>query len=97
MRKILLLLLTVLTFTSCTKSYRNDDVFVIISKEKKDTYFSETYDLQYIRDVQYKYLYHARHYATYTKNAPYYLGDCVFVSNENYELGDTIKFNHYGN
>lgn len=81
MKKILLLLLTVLTFTSCVESYRSDDIFVIISKQ--------------MRDTQYKYLYRTQHYVTSTKNGLYYLEDYFFVSNENYELGDTIKFIRY--
>ena len=31
MKKILLLLLTVLTFTSCIETYKSDDIFVVIS------------------------------------------------------------------
>lgn len=81
MKKILLLLLTVLTFTSCVESYRSDDIFVIISKQKRDT--------------EYKYLYRTQHYTTSTKNGLFYLDDYFFVSNENYELGDTIKFIRY--
>lgn len=82
MKKILLLLLTVLTFTSCVESYRSDDIFVIISKQNRD-------------DTQYKYLYRTKHYMTSVKNGLYYLDDYFFVSNENYELGDTIKFIRY--
>lgn len=81
MKKILLLLLTVLTFTSCIETYRSDDIFVIISKQKRDT--------------EYKYLYLTQHYTTYTKNDLFYLDDYFFVSNDNYELGDTIKFIRY--
>ena len=78
MKKILLLLLTVLTFTSCVETYRSDDIFVIISKQKEYT--------------QYKYLYRTQHYMTSVKDGLYYLEDYFFVSDENYELGDTIKF-----
>lgn len=81
MKKILLLLLTVLTFTSCIETYRSDDFFVVISKQKRDT--------------EYKYLYRTHHYTTSTKNGLFYLEDYFFVSNENYELGDTIKFIRY--
>lgn len=83
MKKILLLLLTVLTFTSCVETYRSDDIFVIISKQMEDT--------------EYKYLYRTQHYMTSTssKNGLYYLDDYFFVTNENYELGDTIKFIRY--
>lgn len=81
MKKILLLLLMGLTFTSCVETYRSDDIFVITSKEKRYT--------------QYKYLYRTQHYMTSSKDGLYYLGDYVFVSNENYELGDTIKFIRY--
>ena len=83
MKKILLLLLTVLTFTSCIDSYRSDDIFVVISKQKRDT--------------EYKYLYCTEHYMTLStsKDGLYYLKDYFFVSNENYELGDTIKFIRY--
>lgn len=81
MKNILLLLLTFLTFTSCVESYRSDNIFVIISKEKGDT--------------QYKYLYRTQHYMTSVKDNLYYLDDYFFVSNENYELGDTIKFIRY--
>ena len=83
MKKILLLLLTVLTFTSCIDAYRSDDIFVVISKEKRDT--------------EYKYLYCTKHYMTLStsKDGWYYLKDYFFVSNENYELGDTIKFIRY--
>lgn len=83
MKKILLLLLTVLTFTSCIETYRSDDVFVVISKQ--------------MRDTEYKYLYRTQHYMTSTssKNGLYYLDDYFFVTNENYELGDTIKFIRY--
>ena len=78
MRKILLLLLTVLTFTSCIDTYRSDDIFIVTSKEKRNT--------------TYKYLYRTQHYMTSVKDGVYYLNDYIFVSNENYELGDTIKF-----
>lgn len=81
MKKILLLLLTVLTFTSCVDTYRSDDIFVVISKQKSYT--------------QYKYLYRTQHYMTSVKDSLYYLEDYFFVSNENYELGDTIKFIRY--
>ena len=85
MKKILLLLLTVLVFTSCidTYTYRNDDIFVVISKQKRDT--------------EYKYLYCTEHYMTSStsKDGLYYLKNYFFVSNENYELGDTIKFIRY--
>lgn len=83
MKKILLLLLTVLTFTSCVDGYRSDDIFVVISKEMRDTQY------------QYKYLYRVNHYMTSTKDGLYYQGDYIFVSNDNYELGDTIKFIRY--
>lgn len=81
MRKIILLLLTILTFTSCTESFRNDDIFIVVSKE---TYSSE----------KYKYLYRTNHYMTLSssKNEYYFLSECDFLMNENYELGDTIKF-----
>lgn len=81
MKKILLLLLTVLTFTSCVDTYRSDDIFVVISKQKRYT--------------EYKYLYRTQHYMTSVKNGLYYLDDYFFVSNENYELGDTIRFIRY--
>lgn len=81
MRKIILLLLTVLTFTSCTESFRDDDIFIVVSKE---TYSSE----------KYKYLYRTNHYMALSssKNDYYFLTEYVFLMNENYELGDTIKF-----
>jgi hypothetical protein len=81
MRKILLLL-TVLTFTSCTKSFRNDDIFIVVSKETGTS------------SEEYKYLYRTYHYMTLpsSKNGYYFLSECLFVSNDNYELGDTIKF-----
>jgi len=81
MKKILLLLLTVLTFTSCIETYRSDDVFVVTKKE--------------MRNTSYKYLYYTEQYMTSTKEGLYYLDDYIFVSNENYELGDTIKFIRY--
>ena len=77
MKKILLLLLTVLVFTSCIDTYRSDDFFVVISKQKRDT--------------EYKYLYRIEHYMTLTRSDSYYLTYYNFVSNENYELGDTIR------
>ena len=79
MKKILLLL-TILTFTSCIDVYRSDDIFIVTSKE--------------IRTVSYKYLYYTKHYAASTTK-PAIVEECVFVSNENYELGDTIKFIRY--
>lgn len=78
MKKILLLLLTVLTFTCCSDTYRSDDIFIVISKEKGTT--------------SYKYLYGVNHYMTSTTENLYYLNYRNFISNENYELGDTIKF-----
>lgn len=81
MKKIVLLLLTVLAFTSCIDTYRSDDIFVVISKQKRDT--------------EYKYLYRTQHYMTSVKNGLYYLDDYFFVSTDNYELGDTIKFIRY--
>ena len=83
MKKILLLLLTVLVFTSCidTYTFRSDDIFIVTSKE--------------IRNTSYKYLYRTKYYTTSTAEDLFYLGDCYFVSNENYELEDTIKFIRY--
>ena len=81
MKKILLLLLTVLTFTSCVEVYRSDDVFVVTSKENGNT--------------SYKYLYRVNHYTTSTRAGLYYETYYHFVSNENYELGDTIRFMRY--
>lgn len=82
MKKILLLLLTVLIFTSCTESFRDDDIFIVVSKE---TFYSSE---------KYKYLYRTNHYMTLSssKNGYYFLSECDFLMNENYELGDTIKF-----
>ena len=77
MKKILLLL-TILTFISCTNTYRDDDFFIILSKERGIT--------------SYKYLYCVRHYMTSAEKGSFILGDDYFISNENYELGDTIKF-----
>lgn len=81
MKKILLLLLTVLTFTSCIETYRSDDIFVVTSKENGNT--------------SYKYLYRVNHYMTSTIEGLYYKTYHYFVSNENYELGDTIRFIRY--
>ena len=80
MKKILLLLLTVLTFTSCIETYRSDDIFVVTKKEMRYTQY------------QYKYLYRVNHYMTSTREGLYYQTYYHFVSNDNYELGDTIKF-----
>ena len=82
MKKILLLLLTVLTFTSCTKSFRNDDIFIVVSKETNTP------------SEEYKYLYRTYHFMTLpsSKDGYYFLNECVFLMNDNYELGDTIKF-----
>ena len=89
MKKILALLLTFLTFTSCIQTYksddihRSDDIFLVISKEKRNT--------------KYKYLYRTEQYTTSAteKSGFIYLNDYIFISNENYELGDTIKFIRY--
>lgn len=83
MKKILLLLLTVLVFTSCIGEYtfRSDDIFIVTSKE--------------ITNSSYKYLYRTKHYTTSTAEDLFYLGESYFVSNENYELEDTIKFIRY--
>lgn len=81
MRKIILLLLTVLIFTSCTEFFRDDDIFIVVSKE---TFYSSE---------EYKYLYRTYRYITSSsKNEYYLLSEYVFLMNENYELGDTIKF-----
>lgn len=82
MKKILLLLLTVLTFTSCIETYRSDDIFVVTKKEMRNT-------------TSYKYLYTVNHYITSYKEGLYYQTYHHFVSNDNYELGDTIKFIRY--
>ena len=79
--KNILLLLTILTFTSCIDVYRSDDIFIVTSKE--------------IGTVSYKYLYHTKHCTTSTTGDLFHFEECVFVSNENYELGDTIKFIRY--
>jgi hypothetical protein len=81
MKKILLLLLTVLTFTSCVETYRSDDIFVVTSKENGNT--------------SYKYLYRVNHYTKSTRKGLYYETYYHFVSNDNYELGDTIRFIRY--
>ena len=80
MKKILLLS-TILTFISCTNTYRSDDFFIILSKEMGNT--------------SYKYLYCVRHYMTSAEKGLFILGDDYFRSNVNYELGDTIKFIRY--
>jgi hypothetical protein len=84
MRKILLLL-AVLTFISCTKSFRNDDIFIVVSKE-----------IRPYSNPEYKYLYRTHHYRP-SKDGYYLLTECVFLSNEHYELGDTIKFSSTNN
>lgn len=84
MKKILLLLLSILTFTCCRDTYRSDDICIVISKEKGNT--------------SYKYLYCIKHYMTSTTESPHYshyLNYHNFLSNENYELGDTIKFTRH--
>lgn len=78
MRKILLLLTVIITLTSCTKTFRSNDIFIIDAKETHNTL--------------YKYLYRVKHYSTTTKNGLFYITDYVFVSNDNYELNDTIAF-----
>ena len=77
MKKILVLLLTILTLVSCVDTYRSDDIFIIFSKETSCT--------------SYKYLYRTKLYRPTTRGL-FYLGTYSFVSNENYELRDTIKF-----
>jgi hypothetical protein len=81
MKKILLLFLSVLTFISCTDTYRSDDFFIVVSKEMGNT--------------EYKYLYGVNHYMTSTNDGTFYLDYHFFETNENYELGDTIKFTRY--
>lgn len=83
MKKILLVLLTFLTLTSCieTDTYSSDNFFIVVSKEMSYT--------------SYKYLYRIKHYTASTTEDSFYLGYFNFVSNENYELGDTIKFIRY--
>ena len=83
MKKILLLLLTVLTFTCCSDGFRRDDFFIVISKENGNT--------------SYKYMYGVNHYmiTTTERGNAFFLDDYYFISNENYELGDTIKFTRH--
>lgn len=81
MKKILLLFLSVLTFISCTDTYRSDDFFIVVSKEMGNT--------------EYKYLYGVNHYMTLTKDGTFYLDYYIFETNENYELWDTIKFTRH--
>ena len=82
MRKILLLL-TVLIFTSCEKHFRDDDIFIVVSKETNTP------------SEEYKYLYRTNHYMklSLSNTGGYYLlSTYYFLMNDNYELGDTIKF-----
>jgi hypothetical protein len=59
--------------------FRSNDIFIIDAKENLN--------------ATYKYRYRVRHYGITTeKNRLFYITDYAFVSNDNYELNDTIAF-----
>lgn len=76
MKKIIALLIILLSCVSCTNQFRYDDTFVIKSISKADSY------------SRYEYLYEITHYDV---NKAYY-NTFNFKSNEKYEIGDTVVF-----
>lgn len=81
MKKILILLSVLIMCVSCVDTYRTDDYFVVYSKKMQNG----TYQYEY------KYGYEVNHFMT-TSNGDFYLNDYYIHSNDNYELGDTIRF-----
>lgn len=77
MKKFLTLLVVLIMCVSCEDTYRMDDYFVIYSKRMR----SETY----------KYEYGVKHILTNTANGYFLLKNSYILSNDNYELGDTIR------
>ena len=76
MKKIITLIIILLSCVSCTVQFRYDDTFVIKSISESDSY------------SRYEYLYEIKHYDI---NSAYY-ETFYFKSNEKYEIGDTIIF-----
>ena len=78
MKKILILLTVLIMCVSCVDVYRANDCFVVYSKSMTET--------------SYKYKYKAYHIMIDVSNGDeYYVSDCCLFSNDNYELGDTIR------
>ena len=75
MKKILILLSVLIMCVSCVYTYRTDDYFVICSKEKSGE----------------KYQYGVNNYEK-RYNGDYYFNDYYYIiSDDNYELCDTIR------
>lgn len=75
MKKILILLSVLIMCVSCVYTYRTDDYFVICSKEMSGE----------------KYRYGINQYVK-NNNGYYYFCDFYYIiSNDNYELGETIR------
>lgn len=77
MKKIITLIIILLSCVSCTVQFRYDDTFVIKSISEADSY------------SRYEYVYEIKHYDV---NRAYF-NTFNFKSNEKYEIGDTIIFN----
>lgn len=63
---------------SCEDVYRTDDFFIVYSKE--------------VYKGTYQYEYKVNHIMTNTSNGECIINDYYILSNDNYELGDTIRF-----
>lgn len=77
MKKIIGIIVILITCVSCTEQFRYDDTFIINSISKADRY------------SRYEYVYEIKHYDV---NRAYY-NTFNFKSNEKYEIGDTVVFN----
>ena len=78
MKKILILLTVLIMCVSCENVYRTDDCFVVYSKRMQKS--------------SYKYEYKMNHILIDESNGNvYHINDCYLFSNDNYELGDTIR------
>lgn len=77
MKKIIGIIVILITCVSCIEQFRYDDTFIINSISKAGKY------------SRYEYIYEIKHYDV---NRAYY-NTFNFKSNEKYELGDTVVFN----
>ena len=95
MKKLILLIVILISHTSCIQSFKDDDVFIIVSKSEKAGQ-KYKYEYQINHYIQNKYLNYRRNYKYDNEIPDYFLNNTyIYKSNISYEIYDTITFGSY--